>query len=71
MKGEGTGGGKMVTSGEMLSLATPRCATMWKFSLLWVSRLLESAFSTIVDLKMVSDIDAHTKSQRQDPYTFM
>ena len=71
MKGYGTGEGKMVTSGEVLSLETPRGATMGKFWLLWVSRLLENAFATIVDLKMVSDTDAHTKPQPQSPYTFM
>ena len=61
----------MVTSGEVLSLATPRCAIMWKCSPLLVSRLLESALSTIADLKMVSGIDAYTKSQPLGPYTFM
>ena len=44
---------------------------MGKFRLLWVSRLLENVFVTIVDLKMASDTDAHTKSQPQSPYTFM
>ena len=42
----------MVTLGEMLSLATPCGATMGKFWLLWVSRLLKNAFATIVDPKM-------------------
>ena len=31
MKGQGTGGGKMVTLGEVLSLATTQGATMEKF----------------------------------------
>ena len=41
----------MVTSGEVLSLATPWGATMGKLWLLLVSRSLENAFATIVDLK--------------------
>ena len=61
----------MVTSGEVLNLATPRGATTGKFWLLWVSRSLENAFATIMDLKMVSDTDAHAKPQPQSPYTFM
>ena len=70
MKGLGTGGEKMVTSGEVLSLATPQGATLWKFWFLWVSRWLENAFTTIVDFKMVSDTDAHTKSLLQSSHTF-
>ena len=46
--------GKMVISGEVLSLATPPCVNMGKFWL-WVSRLLENAFGTIVSDTMVSD----------------
>ena len=62
MNGYGTGGGKMVTSSEVLSLATPRGATLWKFSLLGISRSMENAFTTIEDLdRAVSDSDAHTK----------
>ena len=61
----------MVTAGEVLSLATPRGATNWKFRLLWVSRSLKDAFATIVDLKMVSDTDTYTKPGLQSPYTFM
>ena len=71
MKEQGTGGGEMVTSGEVVSLATPRGATCVKCWLLWVSRSLENAFATIGDLKMVSDTDAHTKPQLQSSYTFM
>ena len=52
----------MVTSGEVLSLATPRGATLWKFSLLGISRSQENAFATTEDLnKVVSDSNAHTK----------
>ena len=61
----------MVTADEVLSLATPQCATMGKIWLLWVSRSLENAFVSIVDLKMVSDTDPHTKPQPQGPFTFM
>ena len=61
----------MITSSEVRSLAIPEGATMEKFWLLWVSRSLENAFATIVDLKIVSDTDAHTKPQPQSPYTFM
>ena len=55
----------MVTLGEVLSLATPRGDIMEKIWLLWVFRLLENAFVTIVDLKMISDTDGHTKLQPQ------
>ena len=65
MKYYGAGGGKMVTLGEVLSLATPRGATMGKIRLLWVFRLLENAFATIADLKTLSDTDGHTKPQSQ------
>ena len=61
----------MATLGEVLSLATPRRVTMEKFWVLWVSRSLENAFTTNVDLNMVSDTDAYTKLQPQSPYTFM
>ena len=61
----------MATSCEVLSLATPRGATMGKFGHLSVSRLLKNVFATIVGLKMVSDTDAHTKLQSQSTYTFM
>ena len=61
----------MVTLGEVLSLVTPRGAIMEKIELLWVSRSLENAFATIVDLKMLSDIDERTKSQSQSPCSFM
>ena len=51
----------MVTLGEVLSLATPRGAIMRHIWLLWVSKSLENAFATIVDLKMLSDIYVRTK----------
>ena len=51
----------MVTLGEVLSLARLLC----------LSRSLENAFVTIVDLKMLSDTDAHTKPQPQSPCTFI
>ena len=60
----------MVILGDVLSLATPRGVTMGKFWLLWVSRSLEDAFVAIVDLKMLSDTDAHAKPQAQNPCTF-
>ena len=60
---------------------------MEKIWFLWVSRSLENAFETIVDLKMLSgtewhwrdtgahtklsDTGAHTKPQTQSPCTFM
>ena len=55
----------------MLILATPRGAAMGKISLLWVFRLLENAFATIADLKMLSDTEGHTKPQPQSSCTFM
>ena len=61
----------MVTFGKMLSLATPQGAIMGKIWLLFVFRLLENAFAAIVDLKMLSDTDAHTKPQPQSPCSFM
>ena len=60
MKGQGTGGEKMLILGELISLAIPRGAIMGKTLLLWVSRLLENAFATFVDIKKLSDTDAHT-----------
>ena len=66
----GTGGGKTVTLGEVLSLATPRGGIMGKIWLLWVFRSLENAFATIADLNMLSDTDRHTKSQPQSQCTF-
>ena len=71
MKSYGTGGGKMVTLGEVLSLATPLGVIMGKFGVAWVSRLLENTFATIVQLMTMSDTDAHSKVQPQSPYTFM
>ena len=53
----------MVTLGEVLSLGSPRGAIMGKIWLLRVCRLLENAFATISDLKMLSDIDGHSKPQ--------
>ena len=53
----------MVTLGEVLSLATPWGAIMGKIWLLYVFRLLEHAFATMADLKMLSDTDRHTKPQ--------
>ena len=61
----------MVTSGEVLSLATPRRVIMVKILLLWVSRSLVNSFAIIVDLKMLSDIDVRTKPQPQSPCSFM
>ena len=61
----------MVTLGEVLSLATPWGAIMGKIWLLYVFRLLEHAFATMADLKMLSDTDRHTKPQPQSPCTFM
>ena len=61
----------MVTSGEVLSLGTPRRVIMVKILLLWVSRSLVNSFATIVDLKMLSDIDVRTKPQPQSPCSFM
>ena len=61
----------MLTLGEVLCLATPQGAIMGKFWLLWVYRSLENVFAAIVDLKMLSDTDAHTKPQLQCPSTFM
>ena len=55
----------MVTLGEVSSLATLRRATIGKILLLWVFRLLESAFAAIEHLKILSDTDAYTKSQPQ------
>ena len=51
----------MVTSGEVLSLATLRGAIMGKIRLLWVFRSLEYAFAIIPDLKMLTDTDRYTK----------
>ena len=68
---KGTGGGKMVASSEALSLAISHGATMGTFWLLWVSRWLENAFPTIVDLEMACETDAQTKPQTQSPYIFM
>ena len=53
----------MATLGEVLSLATHRGAIMGKIWLLLVFRLLENAFATIADFKMLSDIDGHSKPQ--------
>ena len=61
----------MVTLGEVLSLATPRGTIMEKIGLLWVSKPLENAFATIVDLNILSDIDVRTKPQPQSPCSFM
>ena len=61
----------MVTLGELFGLATARGAIMETFWLLWVYRSLENAFAAIVDLKMLSDTDAHAQPQPQSPYTFM
>ena len=61
----GYGWRKMVTLGEVISLATPRGAIMVKVSLLRVFRLLEKAIAAIVYLKMLSDIEAHNKLQPQ------
>ena len=61
----------MVTSGEVLSLGTPRRVIMVKILLLWVSRSLVNSFATIVDLKMLSDIDVRTKPQPQSTCSFM
>ena len=61
----------MATLGEVLSLATYRGAIMGKIWLLWVLSLLENAFRTIVDLKMLSDTDGHTKPQPQIRCTFI
>ena len=71
MKSYGTGGGKMVTLGEVLSLATLLGAIIGKFWVLWVSRLVENAFAAIVLLKMLSGTDAYNKAQPQSPCTFM
>ena len=60
----------MVTSGEVLSLATPLGVIMGKFGVAWVSRL-ENAFAAIVQLKTMSDTDAHSKAQPQSPSNFM
>ena len=60
----------MVTSGEVLSLATPLGVIMGKFGVAWVSRL-ENAFAAIVQLKTMSDTDAHSKAQPQSPCNFM
>ena len=61
----------MVTLGEALSFASPQGAIMEKIWLLWASRSLENVFATIGDLKMLSDIDIHTKPQSQSPCFFM
>ena len=61
----------MVKLGEVLCLATPQGAIMGKFWLLLVYRSPKNAFVAIVDLKMLSDTDAHTKPQPQSPCTFM
>ena len=61
MKEQGTVGRKLVTLGEVLSLATLRGAIMEKIWLVWVFRSLKNAFATIADLKMLSDTDGHTK----------
>ena len=61
----------MVTLGEVLSLATFRGAIVEKIWGLWVFRLLENTFATIVHLKMLSDTDAYTKPQPQSAYNFM
>ena len=54
----------MVTLVEVLISATP-----WgKFDFY---RLLENAFTTIVDLKMLSDTDGHRKPQPKSPCVFM
>ena len=45
--------------------------SMGKIWLLWVFRLLENAFTTIVDLKMLSDTDGHRKPQPKSPCVFM
>ena len=57
--------------GEVFSFATPRGAIMGKFGLLWVSRSLENAIATTLDLKMLSDIDVCTKPQPQSTCSFM
>ena len=61
----------MIILGEVFRLATPRGAIIGKFRLLWVSNSLKNAFEAIVDLKMLSDTDTHTKPQSQSPCTFM
>ena len=62
---------KKVPLGEVLSLATARGAIMEKIGFLWVSRLLENAFATFVDLNMLSDIEVSTKRQPQSICSFM
>ena len=42
-----------------------------KFSLSWVSRSLENAFTAILQLKIISDTGVLTKSQPQSPYFLM
>ena len=42
-----------------------------KIWLLWVFRLLENAFTTIVDLKMLSHTDGHRKPLPKSPCIFM
>ena len=59
----------MVTLGEVLSLPTLWGAFMGKVSRLWISRSLVNVFATIVNLKMLSDTDTHTKPQPQSPCT--
>ena len=61
----------MITSGEAVSLATPLGVIMEKFWAVLVSRLLENAFAAIVQLKIMSDTDAHSKAQPQSPCFFM
>ena len=67
----GNGRVEMVTLGKVLSLTTPRGAIMGKIWLLLVSRSLENEIATIMDLKMLSDIDVRTKPQPQSPCSFM
>ena len=56
---------------KVLSLTTPRGAIMGKIWLSWIFRLLENAFATNADLKMLSDTNGDTHPQPQSPCTFM
>ena len=61
----------MEKKGEVLSLATPQSIIMGKFWLLWVYKSQVNAFAAVVNLKMLSDPDAHTKPQPQSPCAFI
>ena len=60
----------MVMLGEVLSLATPQGIIMGKFWLLWVYKLQVNAFAAVVNLKMLSDPDVHTKPQYKYIFIF-